>query len=120
MEVAESHIPLKKTASRSPPLISHAAIPATCIYLVGASYFLFRFVVALWGGHRLCHQSQPIREDVLIQLIANQARLVGLRLVPVVAYCERVAVPTVVGVLRPVVLLPSMMVGMKPVMSLSS
>lgn len=34
---------------------------------------------------------------------------------PVVAYCDRVAVPTVIGVLRPMILLPAtLMTGLSP------
>ena len=51
----------------------------------------------------------------LLQLIVDQADRVRLKCVPVVAYCERVAVPTVLGVLRPMVLLPvPVMTGLTP------
>ena len=38
--------------------------------------------------------------------MGRQATALGLRLRPVLAYCERVTVPTVVGVLKPMILLP--------------
>ena len=46
----------------------------------------------------------------LVQLIEQQARRIGMKTVPVVLYCSRVAVPTVVGVLKPVVLLPASLI----------
>jgi hypothetical protein len=39
-------------------------------------------------------------------MLAEHSRAFGLRFVPAAAYCQRVASPIVVGVLRPVILLP--------------
>jgi beta-lactamase regulating signal transducer with metallopeptidase domain len=69
--------------------------------------FLLRLTIALWGDHRLRATATRPTDSRLLELITAEARKVGLRLVPVVAHCERVAVPTVVGILRPVVLLPA-------------
>ncbi|MFM7844076.1 MAG: M56 family metallopeptidase [Planctomycetota bacterium] len=38
--------------------------------------------------------------------LPREAAALGLKLLPVLAYCERVTVPTVVGVLQPMILLP--------------
>ncbi len=76
------------------------------LYAVGALCFLVRLAIALWGGHRLRAISKPVSDSALLELIRTQAHRIGLKLVPVVAYCERVAVPTVIGVLRPMILLP--------------
>ena len=60
-------------------------------------------------------ESSGLTEPKLLRLITDQAVRVKLKCVPAVAYCERVAVPTVVGVLRPMVLLPvSLMTGLTP------
>ncbi len=77
------------------------------LYAVGVACFLFRLAIALWGGHRLRAISTPVSDSALLDLIRTQAHRIGLKLVPVVAYCERVAVPTVIGVLRPMILLPA-------------
>ena len=56
-----------------------------------------------------------VTDAKLLKLIADQAERLKLKCVPVVAYCERVAVPTVLGVLRPMVLLPlPLMTGLTP------
>ncbi len=86
-----------------------------CLSLLGGSRsctpswscFLIRLAIALWGGHRLRAISKPVSDSALLELIRTQAQRIGLKLVPVVAYCERVAVPTVIGVLRPMILLPA-------------
>ena len=86
---------------------------ATVAYLIGVGGFLLRLSVALWGGHRLRANAIPLTDSALLDQIRNQASRLGLQIVPIVAYCERVAVPTVIGVLRPIVLLPaSVMTGM--------
>ncbi len=77
------------------------------LYAVGVVCFLVRLAIALWGGHRLRAISTPVSDSTLLELIRTQAHRIGLKLVPVVAYCERVAVPTVIGVLRPMILLPA-------------
>lgn len=77
------------------------------LYGVGLVCFLVRLAIALWGGHRLRAISTPVSDSALLELIRTQAHRIGLKLVPVVAYCERVAVPTVIGVLRPMILLPA-------------
>ena len=75
-------------------------------YFAGVLAMLVRLWFALQGGRRLRRRSQAIDDPGLLQIVRQQARLLGLRFVPVVAYCERVAVPVVVGVLRPMILLP--------------
>jgi len=82
-------------------------------YLLGVICFLLRLSVALWGGQRLRATAIPLADSALLEQIRNQASRIGLGIFPIVAYCERVAVPTVIGVLRPIVLLPaSVMTGL--------
>lgn len=87
-------------------VIAPAAPWIALAYVVGAACLLLRLSAALWGGHRLRVLTAPVTDATLLQRIADQADRLRLRCVPVVGYCERVAVPTVLGVLRPVVLLP--------------
>lgn len=77
------------------------------LYAVGVVCFFVRLAIALWGGHRLRAISTPVSDSALLELIRTQAHRIGLKLVPVVAYCERIAVPTVIGVLCPMILLPA-------------
>ena len=96
-------------------VVAPAAPWIALAYVVGAACFLLRLSAALWDGHRLRVPTAPVTDAKLLQLIADQADRLRLRCVPVVGYCERVAVPTVLGVLRPVVLLPvPVMTGLTP------
>ncbi|MES2788968.1 MAG: M56 family metallopeptidase [Planctomycetota bacterium] len=52
------------------------------------------------------HRSTPVLESALLDSLRRQAKLLGLKIVPVLFYCERVAVPTVIGIIKPAILLP--------------
>jgi hypothetical protein len=104
---SQAHFPL--------PLLSRVAPWIAEIYGLGVTFFLLRLMIALWGGHCLRTQAVQVTDANLLMLMSDQAARVKVKLVPAVAYCERVAVPTVVGVLRPMILLPaSLMTGLAP------
>jgi beta-lactamase regulating signal transducer with metallopeptidase domain len=87
----------------------------TAAYLLGVVVMLVRLLLALGGGNRLRRCARPVDDADLLETVKRQARLLGLRFVPVVAYCERVAVPAVVGVVRPMIVLPvSFCTGLLP------
>ena len=84
-------------------------------YFAGAAICLLRLAAGMCGGQRLRRDAIPVQDPKLLRLIGDQAHNFGLRLIPTVAYCERVSVPIVFGVLRPVVLLPaSIVTGLDP------
>ena len=88
-------------------LVRRAAPSAACAYLVGLLAMLVRLCCALWGAHRLRQCAVPLGNQELLLQIRQQARRIGLKVIPVVAYCERIAIPVVAGILRPMVLLPA-------------
>lgn len=97
------------------PLIASIAPVISITYCFGVALFLIRVATSLRGGHRLNRSSQAVADPDLLGQVAEQAKCIGLRFVPAVAYCRRIAVPTVVGVMKPVVLVPaSLMSGMTP------
>lgn len=76
-------------------------------YAAGFFVMLLRLGVGVYGGHRLRRASEPVTDRGLLDgLAAKATALGGLRSTPALAYCGRVAVPTVVGVIRPMILLP--------------
>jgi protocatechuate 3,4-dioxygenase beta subunit len=98
------------TPAASESLFEHAirsASPyAAGAYLLGVVLMLVRLCSALWGGHRLRRCAVPICDPWLLSQIRRQAARIGLKVVPVVAYCERITIPAVAGILRPMILLP--------------
>jgi beta-lactamase regulating signal transducer with metallopeptidase domain len=88
--------------------VLRAFAPATAVvYLLGVSLMLLRVSVALWGGHRLGRSAAPVEDWALLTIVARQAHRLGMRTAPAVAWCQRVSVPVVVGLARPLVLLPT-------------
>ena len=79
---------------------------ATVAYFLGVVAMLGRLCCALWAGHRLRRCAVPIRDRQLLTQIRRQATRIGLKIVPIVAYCERITIPAVAGILRPMILLP--------------
>ncbi len=87
----------------------------TTAYLCGVGVMLLRLAIGLWGGRRLRRRTKPVTEDSLLNALQRQTDALGMKLLPVLAYCERVTVPTVVGILKPMILLPlSLTSGLSP------
>jgi WD40 repeat protein/beta-lactamase regulating signal transducer with metallopeptidase domain len=85
---------------------SYAAVIAIA-YLAGSLLMLARLAVALHGGRRLRLAATPIPDGPITELVRRQAQQIGLKAVPLVAWCSRISVPVVVGILRPMILLPA-------------
>jgi beta-lactamase regulating signal transducer with metallopeptidase domain len=79
---------------------------ATAGYLVGVAVMLARLLVGLYGGKKLRRDSEPVDNPAILCALARQAKLLDLTFTPAIAYCHEVLVPTVVGMFRPMVLLP--------------
>lgn len=108
-----------------PPVSDVATAPSTSwrsfaplvmsLYLVGVSVMLVRLVIGLWGGRRLRSLAVPVTDESLLVALQRQATRLGLKALPLLAYCERVTVPTVIGILKPTILLPlSVASGLSP------
>ena len=75
-------------------------------YLVGAGLLLVRFGASLVGSVRLRRSVEMVTDSQLLAVIAEQSKRLGLRKEPLVALCQKVTVPVVVGILKPMILLP--------------
>lgn len=123
-----SEPPATSVVARQPIAASHATwglhlkvlLPsvapwATSFYLGGVLLMLLRVGLGLQASRRLRAACVPVTERSLLERLESHARRLGLRAVPVVAYCQRVSVPVVVGLLRPMILLPaSLATGLTP------
>lgn len=78
----------------------------TTMYLCGVGLMLLRLAIGLWGGRRLRRRTKLVTDSLLLGALQRQAEALGMKLRPVLAYCEQVTVPTIVGVLKPMILLP--------------
>ena len=79
------------------------------LYLLGVAVMLAKLGISVYGGQRLIAACQPIADRQLLDVVAQQCRRLGLHIVPVVGCCQRVAVPVVLGLVRPMILLPATM-----------
>mgnify|MGYP003663111116 CR=1 FL=1 len=79
------------------------------VYVGGVLMMLVRLAAALCGGQRLTSFGLPVADPSMLDVVATQAMRLTLKAAPMVATCERVAVPVVVGVLKPVILIPTAM-----------
>src|SRR5687768_17856244 len=68
---------------------------------------LARLALALRSGHVLRQSATPLADRAILAMAARQSQRIGLKVVPAIAWCQRAAVPLVVGIVRPVILLPT-------------
>lgn len=80
-------------------------------YFAGVSLVLARLVRGIWGGYRLRKIARVVDDPKLIEAVRQQARRLGIRVAPTVAWCERISVPVVVGIVAPMILLPAAVVS---------
>lgn len=75
---------------------------------------LLRLGIGLWDGQRLRQSAEVITDAKWLAMLAQQTQLIGLKNAPLAAYCKRVATPTVIGIVRPIVLWPTaLMTGLE-------
>ena len=88
---------------------------AVAFYVLGVLAMLGRLAMAVCGGQRLQRRSEPVQDNAILLMLSRQARTIGLRFIPAIAYCRDLAAPAVIGVLRPMILLPlSCACGLSP------
>ncbi len=97
------------------PTLRRWLVPTVATYAICVVVMLARLALGLAGGLGLRRAAKVVSDSELLSLVAKHATDLGLSWTPAVAWCEQVAVPTVVGVLRPMVLLPvSLSTGLTP------
>ncbi|MEZ5325475.1 MAG: M56 family metallopeptidase [Verrucomicrobiales bacterium] len=84
-------------------------------YLLGVLVMASRLVCGVVGSRRLRSKAQRIEEKSFLQMVDRLSDAIMLRMSPVIAFSSEVVTPAVVGVLKPVILLPvGMLIGMPP------
>jgi beta-lactamase regulating signal transducer with metallopeptidase domain len=88
---------------------------AVSLYFLGVIVMLGRLLLGLQGGQRLRKYSKPVDNPTILEALTLQVQALGLAFTPAIAYCKRVMLPTVVGILKPTILLPfSFTSGLRP------
>ena len=86
-------------------LEAHASA-LTIGYLVGVALLLVRLLAAVHGGRRLKRSARPITDPEMSTLAARISKTLQLKMVPAISYCGQVTCPAIVGVVKPVILIP--------------
>ncbi len=77
------------------------------LYITGVAWMLLRLVMLTWQAQRLRRRASFIASGPLHACLHRLARRWRLQVVPRLAVAEQVAIPGVIGLLRPTILLPA-------------
>lgn len=113
-----SHEPINENEAgpgRTLAWIAPVAPYLTAIYFLGVAAMMLRLAGGLWGGLRLRRLATPVDEESLLDMVRRQARRIGLKTAPAIAYCEQVSIPVLIGIIKPTILLPAALAsGLSP------
>ncbi len=85
------------------------------LYLIGVAAMLIRIGTSIWSSTRLRLAVTAIEDAAIVRIIAEQAGRMGLNRIPAACLCQRISVPVVVGILKPMILLPpAILCGLDP------
>lgn len=84
-------------------------------YFACCALLLARLARGTWSAHRLRRTATPVSDDSIIAMLHRQSKQLGLRVIPRVAWCAEVSIPLVIGIFKPMILLPAAAVtGLSP------
>ena len=92
-------------------LLSRWSTPMAHCYLLAVSLMFLRIGRGIWKTNTLRWNAIPIERSNLLQIAQRTAERIGLATIPALAWCEEISTPIVVGLLRPMILLPAAMIG---------
>lgn len=76
------------------------------VYFLGVGLMLLRLAISLIGAQRLCRHAVPVEAPEVLKALRQLVKDLELRMTPVLLQSSRIVSPTVVGILRPTILLP--------------
>ena len=76
------------------------------LWLIGTPITFAILATGVIGAQRLRHTSRPIEGGPIAELLARLATSLRLTKQVTVAVCDRIAAPVLIGILRPIILLP--------------
>ncbi|MCA9189687.1 MAG: M48 family metalloprotease, partial [Planctomycetales bacterium] len=78
----------------------------SALYAVVTSAMLWRLGRSMQQCNRIKHSVTDLTDQRLLRIVSERARKMGLPRVPAIGFCDQVAVPVVVGMLRPLIVIP--------------
>ncbi|MEI8382411.1 MAG: TIGR03067 domain-containing protein, partial [Planctomycetota bacterium] len=76
-------------------------------YFACCALLLARLVRGTWSANRLRKAATTVSEDSVIAMLHRQSKQLRLRVMPRVAWCAEVSIPLVIGIFKPMILLPA-------------
>lgn len=109
-DLALSTPPAESSVATTQPVLSRSTLTwtqwATGLWALGAVLMLFRTGHHLTATSRLRHLSRPLNDPVILQLVARITSEMGIQKPIQVRVTEDLSTPGVLGIIRPVLLLP--------------
>ncbi len=92
--------------------VGHSAAPFVAIlYVIGVALMFIKLAIGVRVSRRLRSASVAMNDPTILSRMVEQGKKLSLRIMPGIAYCEHTAIPIVVGLLRPMILVPAAMVN---------
>lgn len=76
-------------------------------YLTGVLLMVTRFARAIWNSQRRLRDCCPVHDGPLVDLLRRQSEKWNLKVAPMLMQTKQVVVPQVVGLMKPIILLPT-------------
>jgi beta-lactamase regulating signal transducer with metallopeptidase domain len=87
------------------PLVTRMSAALPWVWLAGTGLFMGQLVLGLFGAWRLRRQAEPLADERPAQILSRLADRLNV-LPAAILQSDRIGSPTLVGFLRPVILLP--------------
>jgi beta-lactamase regulating signal transducer with metallopeptidase domain len=99
--------PVAPPNSRFAVILDKAALLLPWLWIVGTPLVLLLTTVGMVGAERLRRQSRPVEDSRIAELCQRLAASLKVSFRVGVAVCDRIVSPILVGIVRPVILLPA-------------
>ena len=88
---------------------------ASKIYLLGVAVMLLRLLWSFVASRKLRREAVAVGDPGILDVFHRECERLRIRITPALRACSEVTVPTVVGIARPAILIPtSMLTGIAP------
>ena len=98
-------------SGRSSSLSINAKTFIAGLYALGVLVMMSRLLFSTWCSRVIFRKSIPVEDTRLLSEIRRRTRQIGLQNLPALRKCSDCAVPVVMGLLRPTILLPTAMLN---------
>ncbi len=77
------------------------------IYAMGVALMLMRLTVTMVKVNQYVSQAEPIKDGPIVEALQSIAKKWSMKITPAIVQTKQIAVPTVIGLMKPTILLPT-------------